>query len=209
MRAPAALHLQTNCTILATQHILTTCADFFWEEEHQSRMASVTMRRGNGGLVLSLWRGLEHVKTAAVRQRSLQTSCDDRDIGSNVFDRHVRIYDKKGKLSRHMNPDIDEMILKFENALGLPPLMTKEWEKYQPAASKIVTLKTQRFANYVGSETNSRLLSRKVSVWSSVLDQCEHADSEKHTFLMKMTNLNSRRWRRNFLRGSWVWVKKR
>ena len=56
-------------------------------------------------------------------QRPLQTSCDDRDIGSNTFPRKVRVYDPNGKLSRHMNPDIDELVHKFESSLGLPPLM--------------------------------------------------------------------------------------
>ena len=56
-------------------------------------------------------------------QRPLQTSCDDRDIGSNTFPRKVRVYDPNGRLSRHMNPDIDELVHKFESSLGLPPLM--------------------------------------------------------------------------------------
>ena len=39
---------------------------------------------------------------------------------------------------------------------------TKEWEKYEPAAAKLVSIKTQRFANYVGLEKSERLLGRKV-----------------------------------------------
>jgi hypothetical protein len=69
-------------------------------------------------------RGLLTVLPAALWwQRPLQTSCDDRDIGSNTFPRNVRVYDPNGKLSRHMNPDIDELVHKFESSLGLPPLM--------------------------------------------------------------------------------------
>ena len=41
-----------------------------------------------------------------------------------AFQRHVRVYDQNGKLSRHMNPEIDEIVLKFETSLGLPPVMS-------------------------------------------------------------------------------------
>jgi hypothetical protein len=95
--------------------------------------------------------------------RLLQTSCDDRDIGSNAFDRIVRVYDKSGVLSRHMNPEIDDIITKFEASLGLAPLMPKEWEKYEAAAAHIVRVKSQKFANYVGPDKSERLLARKVS----------------------------------------------
>lgn len=40
----------------------------------------------------------------------------------------------------------------------------KEWEKYEPAAAKLVSIKTQRFANYVGQDKSERLLARKVCV---------------------------------------------
>ena len=43
-----------------------------------------------------------------------------------------------------------------------PTSRTKEWEKYEPAAAKLVSIKTQRFANYVGLEKSERLLARKV-----------------------------------------------
>jgi len=169
-------------------------------------------RRCTASLAQALWRGAGRDQGAAAAapalgQRSLQTSCDDRDIGSNTFDRKVRVYDKNGKLSRHMNPEIDEIVLKFETSLGLSPLMSasppcpahsnppspdlgythtqtahpsrhishkpryslqifnnrsKEWEKYQEAAAKLISVKTQRFANYVGAEKSERLLSRKV-----------------------------------------------
>ena len=41
-----------------------------------------------------------------------------------AFQRRVRVYDPSGKLSRHMNPEIDEIVLKFETSLGLPPVMS-------------------------------------------------------------------------------------
>ena len=40
--------------------------------------------------------------------------------------------------------------------------MQREWEKFEPAAAKLITLKTQRFANYVGSDKSERMLARKV-----------------------------------------------
>ena len=89
----------------------------------------INARRCTASLAQALWRGAGRDQGAAAAapalvQRSLQTSCDDRDIGSNTFDRTVRVYDKNGKLSRHMNPEIDEIVLKFETSLGLPPLMS-------------------------------------------------------------------------------------
>lgn len=39
----------------------------------------------------------------------------------------------------------------------------KEWEKYEPAALQLLTIKTQRFANYVGDNKSERMLSRKVT----------------------------------------------
>ena len=74
----------------------------------------------------------------------------------------MRVYDKNGKLSRHMNPEIDDIVLKFETSLGLAPLVQREWEKYEATAAQLVTIKTQRFANYIGPATSERLLGRKV-----------------------------------------------
>ena len=69
---------------------------------------------------------LRHAEQIKHKQDLAAKHCKTTDTRDNspAFQRRVRVYDPSGKLSRHMNPEIDEIVLKFETSLGLPPVMS-------------------------------------------------------------------------------------
>jgi len=61
-----------------------------------------------------------------------------------------------------MNPEIEAMLLKFEEYEKLPPITQQQWVKWQSDIEKGVTISTIRYCNYVGDEESERKKDRKV-----------------------------------------------
>lgn len=103
-------------------------------------------------------------------RRWIQQSIDDRIPPAEPFDYIVRRYDPNGPLSRHMNPEIEALLLKFEEHEQLPPITQQQWNKWQSDIQKGVTLTSIRFCNYVGDEVSERKKDRKVTAEFHPLD---------------------------------------